>query len=207
MLPFRRYRQLKGSFCQLPREKPSQMRLMPQLLAAEDVTNRSTARRRNVILKKSSTLYHLDPNISEDGLMRIGGRIKLANLPRDITNPVILPRRSNITKMIINHHHAKCGHSGRGITLNAIRSSGYWIIAGGAAITPHVWKCVTCRKLRRMPQDQRMADLPDDRLEPAPPFSYSAVDYFGTFIIREGRKSLKSYGVLFTCLVSRAIHI
>lgn len=52
-----------------------------------------------------------------------------------------------------------------------------------------------------------MADFPDDRLEPAPPFSYCAVDLFGPFMIKEGRKELKRYGVLFTCLGCRAIHV
>lgn len=52
-----------------------------------------------------------------------------------------------------------------------------------------------------------MADLPDDRLEPSPPFTYCAVDYFGPWLIKEGRRELKRYGVLFTCLASRAIHL
>lgn len=52
-----------------------------------------------------------------------------------------------------------------------------------------------------------MADLPSDRLEPTPPFTYCAVDYFGPWMIKEGRKELKRYGVLFTCLFSKAIHL
>ena len=52
-----------------------------------------------------------------------------------------------------------------------------------------------------------MADLPNDRLEPAPPFTYSAVDYFGPWYVKEGRRELKRYGVLFTCMLSRAIHL
>lgn len=52
-----------------------------------------------------------------------------------------------------------------------------------------------------------MADLPEDRLDPAPPFTFSAVNYFGPWYIKEGRRELKRYGVLFTCLLSRAVHI
>ena len=52
-----------------------------------------------------------------------------------------------------------------------------------------------------------MADLPQDRLEPPPPFSYCGVDYFGPWYVKEGRKELKKYGVLFTCMASRAIHL
>lgn len=52
-----------------------------------------------------------------------------------------------------------------------------------------------------------MAALPEDRVAEAPPFTYCAVDYFGPWVVKEGRKELKRYGVLFTCLSFRAIHI
>ena len=52
-----------------------------------------------------------------------------------------------------------------------------------------------------------MANLPKDRLEEVAPFTYSAVDYFGPFCIKKGRKELKRYGVIFTCMPTRAIHL
>ena len=52
-----------------------------------------------------------------------------------------------------------------------------------------------------------MADLPQDRSTPAPPFTYVGLDYFGPYFVEEGRKEYKRYGALFTCLVSRAVHI
>jgi len=52
-----------------------------------------------------------------------------------------------------------------------------------------------------------MADLPQDRVNASEPFTYCAVDMFGPFQIKDGRKCLKRYGALFTCLTSRAIHI
>ena len=67
--------------------------------------------------------------------------------------------------------------------------------------------CVTCRKLRGAVLEQKMSDLPEDRLDCHPPFTYCGVDYFGPFTIKEGRKVLKRYGILFTCMSSRAIHL
>ena len=52
-----------------------------------------------------------------------------------------------------------------------------------------------------------MAPLPNDRLEEAPPFTYCAVDYFGLWYIKEGRKEMKRYGVIFTCMASHAVHL
>jgi len=53
-----------------------------------------------------------------------------------------------------------------------------------------------------------MASLPEDRVNPSkPPFSYVGVDCFGPLEVRRGRSMVKRYGVLFTCLSIRAIHI
>ena len=52
-----------------------------------------------------------------------------------------------------------------------------------------------------------MVDLPSDRFQEEPPFTHCGVDMFGPFHIKERRNTLNCYGVLFTCLVSRAVHI
>ena len=91
--------------------------------------------------------------------------------------------------------------------MNELRASGYWIVGASSVASSVISKCVTCKKLRGTFQEQQMAELPEDRLEPAPPFTNCAVDYFGPFIIKEGRKELKRYGVLFTCMASRAVHL
>ena len=67
--------------------------------------------------------------------------------------------------------------------------------------------CVHYRRLRRPVEEQKIADLPDDRLEPSHPFSFCGMDCFGPFTTKQGREEYKRYGLLFTCLCSRAVHI
>ncbi|VDI06964.1 Hypothetical predicted protein [Mytilus galloprovincialis] len=162
---------------------------------------------RNNTMKKKSSLYKLDPFLDQDGIIRVGGRIRRADLSIDLKHPIILPRHSHVTELIMRYFHEKSFHQGRGITTNTIRSHGYWIIGCSSAVSNLLFKCVTCRKLRSQTQVQKMADLPVDRLETVPPFTYCGVDLFGPWLIKEGRKELKRYGVLFTCLSSRSIHI
>ena len=93
------------------------------------------------------------------------------------------------------------------MTLNELRTSGYWLIGGSSSVGYHIANCVTCQRCRGQVQEQKMADLPSERIEVEAPFTYCAVDYFGPWYIKESRKELKRYGALFTCLSSRAIHL
>ena len=107
----------------------------------------------------------------------------------------------------MKNFHEKSPHQGKGFTINETHSSGYWIVGWSTAVSKLIQECITCRKIRTTTQEQKMSDLPQDRLKPAPPFSYCGVDYFGTSYIKEWRKELKGYGVLFTCMASRSIHL
>jgi ribonuclease HI len=157
-------------------------------------------------VKKSSSLYRLDPFLHE-GLLCIGGRLSETNWDFEAKHPIIIPRSHLITQLIIRDVHVKLGHAGRNHVLSDLRSR-YWVIAGNAAVRSVITACVKCRRFRSPVQEQKMADLPPCRLDASlPPFSFVGVDYFGPFLVREGRKDLKRYGVVFTCLVSRAIHL
>ena len=52
-----------------------------------------------------------------------------------------------------------------------------------------------------------MSELPSDRLQESPQFTYCNVDFFDPFTTKNYRKELEKYGVMFTWLCSRAIHI
>ena len=159
------------------------------------------------ILNKKISIYKLDPFLDRCGLLRVGGQIQKSIVSEEMKHPVLLARKSEIAVMIIRWCHEKVAHSGRGIIMNYIRSSGFWIINCNAASISYISKCVTCRHLRRDFQQQKMASLPSDRLCEEPPLTYWGVDLFGPFVTKEGCKELKRYGALFTCLSSRAIHI
>ena len=109
-------------------------------------------------------MYQLDPFIDDSGLIRVGGRIRRADVPRGIAHPIILPRKSYITELIVEYFHKQTAHSGKDTTLAESRSSGFWIIGGRSSVSSVIEKCVICKKLHGKLVTQKMADLPADRV-------------------------------------------
>lgn len=157
-------------------------------------------------VKVSSSLASLDPFI-DNGILHVGGRMRSANLSDRTKCPIILPKGHHVTHLIIRSVHVRLGHAGRTHVLSALRER-YWIIHGNASVRRIIHQCVQCRRLRSPCQEQQMADLPDCRLDDTqPPFSHTGVDFFGPFLVKERRSTVKRYGVVFTCLSSRAVHL
>lgn len=141
-------------------------------------------------LPKTHKMYQLDP-ILVNGLLRVGGRLRKSSASFGLKHPVILPKEGIVTKLILDHCHKKTQHQGRGQTLNEFRASGYWVISASKVVAKHIKCCVTCRKVRGPTEEQHMADLPVDRVDPSPPFSYTGLDCFGPFFTKQGRKECK----------------
>ena len=171
-----------------------------------DCKDRKFVKKKKALMKGASGIFRLDPFLDDNGTLRVGGRLSKSSLNENIKHPVIFPKNGHLTTLLIRHFHAKVQHSGRGITLNELRANSYWVVNGNA-VRSIIAKCVKCRYLRGLVGEQKMPNLPESRPEPAPQFTYCAVDYFGPWPVKQGRKDLKRYGALFTCMASRAVHI
>ena len=156
---------------------------------------------------RAESVRKLAPIMDQEGLLRVGGRLRHSKLPRDARHPIILPNDSHLARLILIRAHQRVGHLGTNSTLCEVRKK-YWIPRASRLVRSIIAKCVTCRRYRGRLQVQKMADLPEERLEPdQPPFRRSGVDYFGPFEVKRGRSSVKRYGVIFTCMASRAVHL
>jgi hypothetical protein len=154
----------------------------------------------------SSTIANLDPELSE-GMLRVGGRLRNANIPLNAKHQLILPKDHHVSSLIIRHVHQRVNHQGCNHILAELRQK-YWIIRARTAVRSVIGRCVICKKRQAGFGTQKMADLPACRVKPdEPAFVRTGMDYFGPFEVKQGRVTRKKYGVIFTCLNCRAIHI
>lgn len=157
-------------------------------------------------IRVSSSLRRLKP-ILRNGLLCVGGRLSLANIAPSERHPIILPYKGHLTDMVIQYYHEHSNHVGIMYVLGLMREK-FWVVKGNAVVRRVLGKCIKSRKAHGKVIEQQMADLPPDRVEAGkPPFYRSGVDLFGPFFIKRGRVQIKHWGVIFTCLNMRAIHL
>ena len=149
-------------------------------------------------VSKQSSLAPLNPKLQE-GVIVTQTRVQ--------TEPsmAILHPKSHLTRLLVREQHKENLHSGVSHTLNSLRQR-FWILKGFATVKAVIQQCVTCQKANGRLAQQQMAPLPEWRTTPAAPFSHTGVDYAGPLLITKTGMQ-KRYVLLFTCGVTRAVHL
>ena len=157
---------------------------------------------------KQSAIVSLAPELDDTGLIRVGGRAKRSlALSYEEKHPIVVPKASAISSLLIQHVHKKVNHQGHNTTLGALREFGYWVTGANKLVKDSIRKCIRCQMMRGKPMQQLMGELPQHRVEPSPPFTHVGIDCFGPYTVKERRTELKRWGLLLTCMYSRAVHV
>lgn len=148
----------------------------------------------------------LDLFLDENHLIRCRGRLQHSGLPYDAIHPILLPRCSRLTDCLLYSLHNQNGHVGAAHLLTFFRQR-FWVLKGRSKAKSIVKRCTICRRVRGGPYKLPLIPpLPPVRVEEAEPFLNIGVDCFGPFYVREVDYT-KMYGVIFSCLVTRAMHL
>ena len=146
-------------------------------------------------------------NLYIDNIGIIRCRHRLENLPGNELHPMLAHGQHPFTIGYIRCKHIHTNCSSRQHTLQDIRKD----IEGPkltTAIKKVIWDCDLCRILRARPYAYpQQPPLPRERLICQRPFAVCGIDYSGPHYVKQGRSSLKVWIALFTCMVSRAVHL
>ncbi|KYM97848.1 Uncharacterized protein K02A2.6 [Cyphomyrmex costatus] len=74
----------------------------------------------NKSLDASSRVFTLNPFL-DDGLIKVGGRLKHSNLTQNTRHPVLLPKNYELSRRIVTQAHVRSLHAGIQATMAAVR--------------------------------------------------------------------------------------
>ena len=147
--------------------------------------------------------------MDEDGVWRCGGRMSNSSLPPSAKNPILLDQNHPLTTILVIDAHNRVLHNGTRETLAELRSL-YWIIRGRQIVKKLLRSCVTCRRYKGTPcKGVPSPPLPAFRVSKSRPFQTTGVDFAGPLYVRasDASKTAKVWMVLYTCYVTRAVHL
>ncbi|XP_074641172.1 uncharacterized protein LOC141898924 [Tubulanus polymorphus] len=158
-------------------------------------------------MKLQHPLKCLDP-FFDGACIRIGGRMHGARyVPLEARHQLLLPYNHHITELLMRKEHLLNYHAGPEHVIASTRQK-YWPIKARVVAKRVISSCFGCRRRSVVPRIPFMSDLPAYRImSHCRPFQHCGVDYFGPMYIKRGRSNLKVWVCLFTCLVTRAIHL
>ncbi|XP_064621909.1 uncharacterized protein LOC135484415 [Lineus longissimus] len=159
---------------------------------------------------RSKTLVNqLRLYLDESGLIRLDGRLNNARINLDTKFPYLVPRKHPFTDLLIGRAHAAQLHSGMRSTVAWLRQR-FWIPRIREAVNSQLRRCVTCKLIIGKPYSKpETPPLQASRIQQAPPFTVSGCDFTGALNVRpkEGGPEAKFYLALFTCAITRAVHL
>jgi hypothetical protein len=137
----------------------------------------------------------------------VQSRAQKANVDYDSRNPVILPNKHPLVDLFIAYKHEKNFHMGEELTIASVRERA-WVIDIRSAVQRAKRDCQLCKVLHARPQMPKMGELPTPRIDfGVKPFTHTGLDAFGPYSAKFGRGTVKRYGLIFTCLTYRAVHL
>lgn len=144
--------------------------------------------------------------VDQEGLLRATGRLQHSNASYSERHPIVLPKEHRYCRLIVLQEHQRLLHAGVHDTLVQLRER-YWIISGRQLVRRVIKECVICQRYNSRPASEVTAPLPLDRVTKANPFEVTGIDFAGPLFVKGKPNSQKAYITLFTCAVTRAVHL
>ncbi|XP_067049920.1 uncharacterized protein [Acropora muricata] len=118
-----------------------------------------------------------------------------------------LDTKHHVTSLIVRACHERVHHNGVKETLTELRSR-FWIVKGRQVVKKLLHECTICGRRQGKPYSPPTAPpLPSFRITKEQPFTFTGVDFAGPLYVKENGEMRKNYVSVYTCAVSRAVHL
>ena len=138
------------------------------------------------------------------GLWRCKGILDNANLPASTIHPILLPNQHHIVSLQVLDCRRRIMHGGVKETLTELRMT-FWIVKGQSVVKKLLPQYTICARFNG--QAYSAPSMSVFRVQECAPFSYVGLDYAGPLYVKNKEVGVKVWIALFTCGVSRALHL
>lgn len=150
-------------------------------------------------MSANSKFRCLSQFLDDEGLLRVGSRLKNTPFSQDRIYPILLAKRQRLKEMILLKDHLHGLHAGPQLMLATVRLQ-YWIAGRRDSVRQFVGKCITPYRHQHVPPKQRVVSLPTPRVNPGHPFQHCGVDYARPFVLKAmAGRSGRMYNGLHGC--------
>ena len=151
----------------------------------------------------------ISPVLASDGLLQGKSRLRLADIAWEARHPIILPRKHEVTRLLVERLHKDNDHAGTNQVFASL-SARFWLPGAREVIRESERACMVCKRKTVRPASQIMAPLPAVRSQMSlRAFTNISVDFAGPFLVKQGRRKvkLKRYLCRFARITIRAVHL
>ena len=157
-------------------------------------------------VNKISSIQSLNPFLDEDGILKVGGRLRFSSLDEVSKQQIILPKECRFVELLVQCTHERLLHAGERDVFVELRQT-YWIIKARQKIKKILHCCQGCRRWMCKPYHEEVAPLPSFRCVVSSAFNTIGIDFAGPVFINSENNEVKAYICLITCATTRAVHL
>jgi len=158
--------------------------------------------------KIPNIITQLNVFVDEESIIRVKSKFRTPNQQGNIRSfPILLPKHSRLTEMLIEDLHQSMSHSGCYVVLKEFRKL-FYVPCHFSVVKRVLRNCVHCKRFNVRPFKLNQSYYRDFRTNPPSiPFSYVFMDYLGYYYTYDGVNKVKVWILCITCMWSRAINL
>ena len=151
-------------------------------------------------------LSQLNLFLDHAGLLRVGGKLFRKTFGEKYF-PILIPKDSHVTKLLILDAHVKLRHGGIYAVLNSLRKL-FWIPTCFSVVKRVLRQCTHCRRFNNRAIKLNQNSYMDIRLNPSEtPYAHVFLDYLGFYYVMYQGVKTKVWILCVCCVYTRAINL
>ena len=154
-----------------------------------------------------NVVRQLNVYVDKNVLLRVKSKFGRWQDGRPHTFPLLLPKKSHLTDLIVLDLHKKFNHAGCYTILSELRKR-FWVPHCFSVVKKALKKCIICKRFNGIPVQCNQNSYREFQVDPpSVPYNYIFMDYIGPFEVKDSKSKVKIWLLCFTYLWSHSVNL